>query len=344
MRKIQIVATLGPASYGEVVIRRMMQAGVNVFRFNLSHVRSEDDYPFLAGVIALIRRMAAVLRKVVDIMVDCPGHKLRLGEFVGREVSVGDLIELTTNLSPENGEIPFPYERFLTLLRVGQEVLIGDGCPIFEVVRESSLEHSNVLCRVTMAGLLEPRKGFTVRGFKIADLDLPHLTQKDERGVRFAVEVAADQIVMSYGTTAVQVAAFKEYYLSLGGSGKILFKYELGEAGEDLAAIVSITDGGFVGLGDLRLSVRPEHIVSEVEKVVRAYRAQGKSCIVGTGLLASMKKSAIQSSEQEVLWISYLISLCVTGLMVSDETSVGFYPVEVIETLDRLIRAAEVVA
>ncbi len=278
-------------------------------------------------------------------MVDCPGHKLRLGQFAPRMVITGEPLELTLESDPQNGEIPFLYERFFRLLKAGQEVLIGDlGGVEFKVVREASDLYPNVLCRVTSSGLLEPGKGFTVRGFKISELNLPHLTEKDRRGVQFAVEVKADIVVMSYGTTANQMKFFARHYRILGGKGKVLFKYELGEAGDDLLAIVEASDGGFLGLGDLRLSVLPEEIVAHVEKVVRAYRAAGKECIIGTGLLASMKIMGEHSNEKEVLWIHYLIALLVTGLMVSDETSVGLFPVEVIETLDRIIREAEVAA
>ncbi|MSU44665.1 hypothetical protein EXS45_00565 [Candidatus Nomurabacteria bacterium] len=341
MRKTNIIVTLGPASYDPEVVRGMISAGADVFRLNLSHVNSSDDYPFLVGVVKMVRRIAGEQGKTIEIMVDCPGHKFRLGHFVARKVRLGGLLELTVNQMPQNGEISFPYPNFMSLLEQGQEVVIGDGVPRFEVVRIASQESPNVLCKVTLPGLLEPRKGFTVLGFKIANLLLPHLTEADKRGLEFAIEVKAEQVVMSYGTTVVQLNAFNVHYSELGVMGKVLFKYELGEAWSDIDDIVNASDGGFVGQGDLGLSVPSEYVPHEAMRVISAYIAKGKPCIVGTQLLASMKNHLF-STHGESAGIYLYVLKGATGLMVSDETSVGAHPIEVVKTLDLLIRAAEV--
>ncbi len=336
-RRTAIVVTLGPKSWDREVLRGMIQAGANVVRLNLSHVKSTRDYTFLATIVRMVREIAEDLGQLVEIMVDCSGHKFRLGQFVERVIRLGDSLELTSNPDPENGEIPFPYQHYLSLMKVGQEIVIGDGFPRFRVVQESA---PNVLCKVSLGGMLEPRKGVTVRGVRISDLHLSHLTEKDERGLEFAVKVSADVVVMSYGTSARQLAAFIKQYRELGGKGQIAFKYELGEAWDDLAAIVAGSDVGFVGQGDLGLSIPSENVPAEARRVVAAYRAAGKPCIVGTQLLSSMKSHPFPTHGERA-GIYYCVGIRATALMVSDETSVGEFPIQVVESLDRIIRAAE---
>ena len=338
MRRTQIVVTLGPKSWSREVIRGMIQAGADVMRLNLSHVRSVHDYRFLSGVVRAVREIAKEVGRLVGVMVDTPGHKFRLGEFIEREVRLGDALELTSSADLQNGEIYFPNQDYLSLMRVGQEVVIGDGFPRFRVVQDAS---PNVLCKVSLAGLLEPFKGLTVRGgLRIGDLNLSPLTEKDERGFQFAVEVGADQVVMSYGTSANQLIVFTKRYRELGGTGRVLFKYELGEAGDDLEAIVQASDGGFVGQGDLGLSIPSEEVPKEAERVVLAYRNQDKSCIVGTQLLSSMKSHPFPTHGERA-GIYFNVMIGATALMVSDETSIGDFPMEVVEVLARNIRAAE---
>lgn len=337
MRKTGIIVTLGPKSWDHDVIEGMVKAGADTVRLNLSHIRSVHDYRFMAKIVKTVRSIGEEAGRAVGVMIDTPGHKFRLGEFVPREVCRGDMVELTSRL-PQNGEIWFPHQDYLELMRLGQEVVISDGYPRFRVISEAG---PNVLCEVSLGGLLEPFKGLTVRGgFKIKELNLPPLTKKDHTALEFAAEVRADLVVMSYGTSAPQFAAFAEMYREYGGTGQVLFKYELGEAKEDLGEIVAESHGGFVGQGDLGLSISSENVPKEAAHVVRSYREQGKSCIVGTQILSSMKTQPFPTHGERA-GIYYLVGIGATALMVSDETSVGNFPVKVVEVLDRNIRAAE---
>jgi len=337
VRKTKTIATLGPESWGREVLRGMIAAGADILRINLSYVSLGHGYDFLAEVVAEARKIAHDLGRVVEIMIDLPGHKFRLGEFIDRKVKLGDSIELTSKVILQDGQVPFPYEDYLSLMRVGQEIIFGDGIPRLEVVEEGS---KVVQCKVTLAGLLKSHYGLTARGLKVADLGLPSLTKADHLGLKFAIRVKAEQVVMSYGTSAKQMDTFIKCYRGLGGFGKVLFKYELAEAGNDLEAIVSVSDGGFVGQGDLGLSVPSEFVPGEAAKVVDAFRVAGKPCIVGTQLLTSMKKHPFPTHGERA-GVHYNVLIGATGLMVSDETSMGEFPVEVVQILVRLINAAE---
>ncbi len=337
MRRTKIIATLGPKSWDLGIIRIMILAGADVFRLNLSHVNLESSFAFLANIIKLIRQLANELNRPVEIMVDTPGHKFRLGQLVERQVRLGDRLELTSTETPTDGLLPFPYNNYLAAMKVGQEIIVGDGVPRFIVETEGS---PNVVCRVSLAGDLKPGKGLTARGLRIASLGLPHLTEQDQRGLQFAVDVGAEQVVMSYGTSALQMHHFIAAYRALGGTGKALFKYELEEAGGDLPAIVEVSDGGFIGQGDLGLSIASESVPAESAKVVRAFGQSGKPCIIGTQLLTSMLHHPFPAHGERA-GIYYNVSISASGLMLSDETSVGEYPAEAVQVLARLVSAAE---
>ena len=177
MRRTKIVVTLGPKSWDGQVIRGMILAGANEFRLNLSHVKSERDYAFLTKIVRLIRDIATAVDRSVEIMADCPGHKFRLGYLVAREVKLSQIVTLSPQQTTDNGNLPFPYKKFLARMEPGQEVIVGDGRPRFRV-REQAFP--NVVCEVILPGLIEPNKGITVRGLNIGGLNLSSLTKADE--------------------------------------------------------------------------------------------------------------------------------------------------------------------
>lgn len=238
-----MIATLGPSSYK--LIEQLVAAGVDVFRLNLSHFKRDSELPFLAKMIGKIRQYAKALGRKVEIMVDCPGHKFRLGQFEKRLLSEGDILHLSLNELSVNGDIPFPHAEYWSMIEPGQEILIGDGVPRFDV---ESRKGDVLECRVTMRGLLEPFKGLTARGLRVNDLNLPPYTEQDERALVFAVSQEVEQVVMSYGTTAAQTQKFSMLYREgLKGKGEVIFKYELKEASDDLSGIIEVSNGGFVG-------------------------------------------------------------------------------------------------
>jgi pyruvate kinase len=336
VKETEIIATLGPSSFVEGIIRQMLEAGAGKFRLNLAHDSVKYSRNFLGEVVILSRKIAHDLGRTVEIMADIPGHKIRLGEFVSREVRLGDPVELVLK-DPKDGQIPFPHKKYLLSMKVGQMIILGDGIPRLQVVKVGS---GLVMCEVVLAGLLEPKKGLTVRGFQIASLGLPPFTKADDLALKFAIGIEAEKVVMSYGTSAKQLSLFTRRYRSLGGKGDVYFKCELKEAVSDLDAIVEGSDGGFVGRGDLSLSMPSELVPNEVAKVVSAYRAKGKPCIVGTQLFSSMRKHPF-CTMAEADGVYFNVAAGATDLMVSDETATGDFPVDVVKIMRRLIDAAK---
>ena len=145
---------------------------------------------------------------------------------------------------------------------------------------------------------------------------------------------------MSYGTSASQVDSFVRFYREIGGTGRVRFKYELEEAGLDLDSIVAASDSGYVGQGDLGLSITHHRVPVEAAKVVKAFRRAGKDCIVGTQLLTSMKENPFPT-HGETAGICYHVIQGASGLVVSDETSMGDHPIRVVEVLAATIEQAE---
>jgi pyruvate kinase len=339
VRRTKIVATLGPKSWALAIIKLMILAGVDAFRINLSHAKSERDYEFFAKIIKSIRKIASNAGRDVKIIIDTPGHKFRFGEFVEREVVLGERLVLAWRDDPRNGDLPFHHKDYLAKMQKGQEIIVADGIPRFKVIKRIP---AGVICEVSLAGLLEPRKGVTVRGFKIASLKLPHLTERDKRGSIFAKEVKAEQVVLSYGTSATQARAFKRYLASIGATCDPVFKYELEEAGKDLDGIVDESVVGYVGQGDLGLSITHSRVPAEGLKVIKAYSGVGKDCMVGTQLFDSMKRNPFPT-HGESAGIYYWVEHRASALVLSDETSIGKYPVRAVEFLRDTILKAEAI-
>lgn len=334
-KKTKIVATLGPATSKKEVLREMMNAGVDVFRINFSHANYDD----VKERIALIRELNQEMDNNVAILADLQGPKLRVG-VMGGEVVVapGDEILFVTGEPFEgNAErVYMNYSSFPRDVKPGERILLDDGKLIFEVLHTNG--ENEVKAKVIQGGPLKSKKGVNLPNTNIS---LPALTEKDIKDATFAVQQQVDWIALSFVRFSQDlidlqnlIKEHSEYKIP------IVAKIEKPEAVENIDKIVTYCDGLMVARGDLGVEV-PAHEVPLIQKqlVLRAKRAR-IPVIIATQMMESMITS-LTPTRAEVNDVANSVMDGADAVMLSGETSVGNYPVQVIEKMTSILKSVE---
>ena len=334
-KKTKIVATLGPATSKRAVLKEMMEAGVDVFRINFSHANYED----VKERIDLIRDLNNELQVNTSILADLQGPKLRVGVMGGEVVvSPGDEILFVTG-EPFEGDAERVYMNYASFpqdVRPGEQILLDDGKLIFEVV--SSNGESEVKAKVIQGGPLKSKKGVNLPNTNIS---LPALTEKDVKDAIFAISMEVDWIALSF-------VRFSQDLIDLQNLIKehsehkipIVAKIEKPEAVENIDKIVAYCDGLMVARGDLGVEV-PAHEVPLIQKqlVLRAKKAR-IPVIIATQMMETMITS-LTPTRAEVNDVANSVMDGADAVMLSGETSVGNYPVQVIQKMTSILKSVE---
>lgn len=326
-KKTKIVATLGPASSSKKVIKAMINEGVNVFRINFSHA----DYKDVEQRIKIIRELGSELGNSPAILADLQGPKLRVG-VMKEEVVVqpGDLIDFCTGEEFEGtrSKVFMNYDKFPKDVNPGERILLDDGKLIFEVVDTNKTD--TVSAKVIQGGPLRSKKGVNLPNTNIS---LPALTQKDKEDAVFAISQEVDWIALSFVRHAEDlkelqalIEAHSEYKIP------IIAKIEKPEAVKNIDRIVAYCDGLMVARGDLGVEVPAEEVpLIQKELVMTAKRAR-IPVIIATQMMETMITS-LTPTRAEVNDVANSVMDGADAVMLSGETSVGKYPVEVIRTM-----------
>ena len=334
-KKTKIVATLGPATSKREVLKEMMEAGVDVFRINFSHANYDD----VKERIDLIRDLNNELQVNTSILADLQGPKLRVGVMGGEVVvSPGDEILFVTG-EPFEGDaerVYMNYDSFPQDVRPGEQILLDDGKLIFEVV--SSNGENEVKAKVIQGGPLKSKKGVNLPNTNIS---LPALTEKDVKDAIFAISMEVDWIALSF-------VRFSQDLIDLQNLIKehsehkipIVAKIEKPEAVENIDKIVAYCDGLMVARGDLGVEV-PAHEVPLIQKqlVLRAKKAR-IPVIIATQMMETMITS-LTPTRAEVNDVANSVMDGADAVMLSGETSVGNYPVQVIQKMTSILKSVE---
>ena len=334
-KKTKIVATLGPACSTREVINEMIIAGVNVFRINFSHA----DYTDVKAKIDIIRSLNDEFGYNTSILADLQGPKLRVG--VMKEdiiVNKGDLITFTTaeDIPGTAERVYMNYKEFPKDVNPGERVLLDDGKLIFEVVETN--RDTEVLARVVQGGPLKSKKGVNLPNTKVS---LPALTQKDIKDALFAIENQVDWIALSFVRTAEDLMELQDL-IAKHSSYKIpiIAKIEKPEAVENIDKIVAFCDGLMVARGDLGVEV-PAHEVPLIQKkLVNRAKTARIPVIIATQMMETMITS-LTPTRAEVNDVANSVMDGADAVMLSGETSVGNYPIQVIEKMTQIIEAVE---
>ncbi|MFL6200371.1 MAG: pyruvate kinase [Thermoanaerobaculia bacterium] len=331
-RRAKIMATLGPASVNEGVLRGLIRAGVDLFRFNLSHGTQADHRTALERV----RRIAVEEGCHLPVVLDLMGPRYRLGTIpeTERRLEPGEEIVLTSH--PSGTDLPVE-EGILEHLEAGERVLIDSG---LVELRVEANEGERVRARVINGGPVKTRKGIN-----LPDTNLPFdISEKDRSDIAFAVAEGADYLAASYVGEAAHIQALREVVAQAGGQAggriPIIAKLERATALTHLDEIVETADGVMVARGDLGVEVPLHTVPVHQKRIVAAGRRAGKPVIVATQMLESMIEQP-RPTRAEATDVANAVFDGADALMLSGETAAGKYPVAAVQTMAKIIEEAE---
>jgi pyruvate kinase len=334
MKKTKIVATLGPASAKKEVLKEMFLAGLNVCRLNFSH-GSYDDH---ASAIELIRELNSELGLNVAILADLQGPKIRTNEMENNGVllDVGqDIKVLVEKVVGNNERFSINYVKLPQDVQSGERILLDDGKIVLEV--KSTDGKSEIICTVIQGGILSSKKGVNFPNTKIS---LPSLTEKDQLDLEFALEQEVDWIGLSFVRSARDIIELKHRISVKGGHAKVIAKIEKPEALECIDDIIHESDGLMVARGDLGVEVPFQNVPLIQKMLITKCIRKAKPVIVATQMMETMI-SSMTPTRAEVNDVANAVLDGTDAVMLSGETSVGKYPVEVIKTMSNIIKEME---
>ena len=335
IKKTKIVATLGPASSDRDTIKQMMVAGVNVFRINFSHA----DFDAAKERIQLIRDLNKELGYNVGILADLQGPKLRVGKMKdGVVVEKGDRIVFTTEKIEEGtaDHVYMNYQSFPKDVKAGERILLDDGKLIFEV--ESTDGQSEVIASVVQGGPLKSNKGVNLPNTEVS---LPALTEKDVKDAVFAIEQEVDWIALSFVRHKEDLLDLKKLIKKHGSYEiPIISKIEKPQALDNIDEIINHSNGLMVARGDLGVEVPAEGVPLIQKNLVLKAKAARIPVIIATQMMESMI-DGLTPSRAEVNDVANSVMDGADAVMLSGETSVGKYPVEVIQTMRKIVIRVE---
>ncbi len=330
LRRTKIVATLGPSSSDRTVIANLFRAGADVFRINMSHTSHER----MRELVGLIRAIEFEYGRPIGILADLQGPKLRVGTFDGGPVTLaqGATFVLDANKKPGDAERAFlPHPEIFAAIEPGHVLLLDDG-----KVRLTATDVApeRITTRVDIGGKLSDRKGVSLPDTTLA---VAALTEKDRSDLDAGLEAGIDWIGLSFIQRPEDIAEAKKL---ARGRAMVMAKIEKPQAVNRLADILDITDAFMVARGDLGVEMPLEQVPGIQKQMTRAARRAGKPVVVATQMLESMISSPVPT-RAEVSDVATAIFEGADAVMLSAESAAGQYPVEAVETMNRIATQVE---
>lgn len=329
-RNVKIIATIGPASSDYDILKACAEAGVDVFRLNMSHGTHDE----IAARHKLIRKVEADLKRPVCILADLQGPKLRVGVFGSGSVELKAEDKFSFDLDPREGDasrVHLPHPEIFKAIKVGARLLVNDGKIVLRVEGCSGKE---IHCIVEVGGTISDRKGVNVPD---VILDLDALSHKDRADLEFVCQLGVEWLGLSFVQRRADIIAAKTL---ADGRALILTKVEKPSAVEHFDDILEETDALMVARGDLGVEMPLHSIPSLQKKMIRRARAAGKPVVVATQMLESMIDAPVPT-RAEVSDVATAIYEGADAVMLSAESAVGSYPIEAIETMDSIAKSVE---
>jgi pyruvate kinase len=327
-RRTKIVATVGPATLNPDILRQLIKAGATTLRINFSHGTQQDHQK----AIRLIRQTAFELDQPVGILQDLQGPKIRLGKYaVGKiQLKKGDSYILTSRQEVEcNQDIGYiSYAKLAQEVPENATILLDDGKVEMKVER-IDLANQDLHCRVVVGGVLSSNKGVNFPG---VCLSVKALTQKDREDLMFGLDQGVDWIALSFVRNPQDILEIKDLIASAGKSIPVIAKIEKHEAIEQMDAILTLCDGVMVARGDLGVELPAEDVPILQKRLIATANRLGIPIITATQMLDSMVNNP-RPTRAEVSDVANAILDGTDAVMLSNETAVGDYPVEAVETM-----------
>lgn len=328
MRNTKIVATLGPASDANGVLRDLFDSGVDVFRLNLSH----GTHPEHAARIANIRKISAERNGHTGILLDLQGPKIRFGTFEGGSCTLTTGAHFTITTLPVVGNCErasTTYPAFAHDVKPGDHVLLADGAAELRVLESDGVEAT---CEVLEGGLIGDHKGINLPGVAVSS---PSLTEKDEADLRFGIEQGVDYVALSFVRKREDLCRLRALLNESNAQAAVISKIEKPEGWQNLADILEESDGVMVARGDLGVEMALEKVPLIQKTIIERARERGKFVITATQMLESMINSPVPT-RAEVSDVANAICDGTDAVMLSEETSAGKFPVEAARMMTRI--------
>jgi pyruvate kinase len=334
MKRTKIVATIGPSSSSKDVLNEMISSGMNVCRINFSHGSYSDH----ARVIQSVRELNEELNTNVAILADLQGPKIRTGEMQegGVELEVGASILIqTVDVVGSKDSFSINYAKLPEDVQRGESILLDDGKLMLQV--ESTDGKAKIICTVIQGGVLSSKKGVNFPNTKIS---MPSLTEKDESDLDFAIAQDVDWIGLSFVRKAEDIIDLKQRISVQGGKARVIAKIEKPEALACIDEIVQVSDGLMVARGDLGVEIPYQNVPLTQKMLINKGIRYAKPVIVATQMMESMI-TQMTPTRAEVNDVANAVLDGADAVMLSGETSVGNYPVEVIHAMSKIIKEME---
>ena len=330
-RRTKIVATIGPASSGDDVLARLIEAGMDGARLNFSHGTHQDH----GESATRIRAAQAEAGRPLALIADLQGPKLRIGELSEPVVvKAGDEVVVAGEEAARDGDLPVAPAVLGSVLQPGHDVLIADGRVRLRVDR---VEAGRALCEVVTGGYIEEHKGVNVPGVQ---LPVPSLTEKDLSDLDFALGLGVDYVAQSFVRSRADVAALRARLETASSQAWVIAKIELKEAVMALDDILDEADAVMIARGDLGVETGVAEVPLLQKRIILAALDRGKPAITATQMLETMVERS-EPTRAEASDVANAIRDGTSAVMLSAETAVGSYPVEAVETMARIARAVE---
>ena len=333
MRKTKIICTIGPATDSFDMLEQLAKAGMNIVRLNMSH----GDHDSHAKVIKAIRTLNKKVPHPIAVLMDTQGPEIRTGS-INDELNLkeGDIISVTARGEEdvEASSIHINYEDLIHDVKIGDMITVDNGLINLEVL---SKEDRLMQCKVIDGGVLGSKKHVNLPGVRV---NLPAITEKDKRDIRFAVEQELDFIALSFVRSPDDIAQLHELLGEKADKIKVIAKIEDQEGVKNVEDIIAIADGIMVARGDLGVEIPIEMLPRVQRRIIRHCAEQGKRVIVATHMLESMIENPIPT-RAEVTDVANAVYEEADAIMLSGETTIGKYPVKCVEILNRIARSIE---
>jgi len=332
--RTKIVATIGPATESEEMLEKIIEAGVDVCRLNFSH----GQHDVLKKIIARIRKINEKYGLHVCILGDLQGPKLRLGDIENNSITwdKGDIVTFTTDKCVGSKEkVYITYPQFPRDVKLDDKILVDDGK--IELIVLDTNNENEVRAIVTYGGEVSSKKGVNLPHTQIS---LPSLTEKDLADLDFALEQEIDWIALSFVRTADDIKHLKKIIKEKGKRTQVVAKIEKPDAVKNFDSILKETDGVMVARGDLGVEMPMEDVPLIQKSLVKRCIAAAKPVIIATQMMESMITNA-RPTRAEANDVANAVLDGADAVMLSAETSVGKYPVQVIESMEKIIARIE---
>ncbi|MBL4801695.1 MAG: pyruvate kinase [Emcibacter sp.] len=324
-RCTRIIATLGPSSSDVETIKKLSDAGADVFRLNMSH----GDHSSIGQIHSAIREVENMTGRAIGILADLQGPKLRIGVFDGDKVELVQGQEFTLDMEDKPGNkdrVRLPHPEIYEAVEKGTDLLLDDGKIRLEIKK---VEKNKIITEVSVGGVISNRKGVNVPS---AILPMAALTVKDKKDLDFVLDLGVDWVALSFVQRAEDVQEARDI---IGDQAKVLAKLEKPAALYALDEIIALADAVMVARGDMGVELPMEEVPAKQKKIIRHARRAGKPVVVATQMLESMITSPVPT-RAEVSDVANAVFDGTDAIMLSAETAAGQYPVEAVGYMDRI--------